>query len=59
MSDELKKALNEKTLVIGTERTIKKIKQGKVKKVFIATNCPINIKKEITQLTKIGKIYLI
>ncbi len=45
--DELTKALNEKTLVIGNDRTIKNLKQGKTKKVFLASNCPNKIKQEI------------
>lgn len=47
--DELTKALNEKTLTIGTKRTLKNIEKGKVKKVFLANNCPISIKEKIMQ----------
>jgi len=47
MADELAKALKEKTLTIGADRTIKNLEKGKVKKVFIAKNCPNKIKDEI------------
>ena len=45
--DELKKALKEKTIVFGTERTLKNLKLGKTKKVFLASNCPDKIREEI------------
>ena len=44
---ELKKALKEKTIVFGTERTFKNLKLGKCKKVFISSNCPDKIREEI------------
>ena len=45
--DELTKALDEKTLVLGKDRTIKKLKKGEVSKVFLANNCSDSIKEEI------------
>lgn len=44
---ELKKALKEKTVIFGTEKTLKNLKLGKCKKVFISSNCPKIIKDEI------------
>ncbi len=45
--DELKNALKEKNLVFGTERTLKNLKLGKVKKVFLASNCLDKIREEV------------
>ena len=45
MIDELKNAIKEKKVVIGTEQTIKNIKAKSVKSVFVANNCPDSIKK--------------
>ncbi len=45
--DELTKALDEKTLVLGKDRTLKKLKKGEVSKVFLANNCSDEIKEEI------------
>ena len=45
--DELKKALKEKTLVLGADRTLKRLQNGKCKKVFLASNCPENLKRKI------------
>ena len=53
---ELKDALKEKNLVFGTERTIKGIRSGEVKKVFIAKNCPGNARKKIKYYAGIDKI---
>ena len=35
-AENLKKAMNEKTFTIGTEKTLKELKKGKVKEVFIS-----------------------
>ena len=44
---ELRKALKEKSIVFGTKRTLKNLRLGKCKKVFISSNCPKNIRDEI------------
>lgn len=59
MNKDLKDILKESTLTLGTERTIKAIKQGKAKEVFLASNCPETTKKEINYLAKIGSIKVI
>jgi ribosomal protein L30E len=45
--EELKKALKEKNIVFGTERTLKNLKLGKCKKVFLSSNCPERVRGEI------------
>lgn len=44
---EIKKILKAGNVVIGTERTIKSLKLGKVQKVLISSNCPANVEKNI------------
>ena len=44
---EIKKMLKSGSIVIGTERTIKKMKLGRVQKVLISSNCPNNVEKDI------------
>jgi ribosomal protein L30E len=44
---DLKLALKEKKVFIGTERTIKMLKAGKVEAVFISDNCPDELRNEI------------
>lgn len=52
---ELKKMLKEKKPVIGTERTIKNLKLGKVDKVIVTLNCPEKIQKDIDYYAALSK----
>ena len=51
---EIKKEVEKGNVLIGTNETLKNIKLGKVKKVFVTSNCPV--KEEIEHLCKIGKV---
>ena len=44
--EELRKALKEKTLVFGAKRTLKRLQNGKCKKVFLASNCSEDVRKK-------------
>jgi len=52
---EIKKALKEGKAIIGTERTLKNLKLGKVSKVFLTSNCPAGVKKDINYYSKLAK----
>lgn len=56
---ELKKALKEQTIIFGTEKTLKKLKKGEAKKIFISSNCPQHIKKDIEHYAKLTKTELV
>jgi len=45
--DDIKKLLKSKNLVIGTGKTIKKLKLGKLSVVYLSSNCPKNIREDI------------
>jgi len=45
--DDIKKLLKSKNLIVGTQRTIRYLKIGKLSKVYISTNCPADIKEDI------------
>lgn len=45
---EIKKMLKSGTMVIGTERTVKNLKLGRVQKVMVSSNCPAGVEKEIS-----------
>lgn len=47
ISSELKKAIKENNAVIGTERTVKALKTGKLVKVYLSSNCPARVKADI------------
>ena len=55
----LKKALKEENLVFGLNETIKNLKNGKVKKIFLAKNCPARVKEEIENYSKISKFEIV
>ncbi|MBI2499552.1 ribosomal L7Ae/L30e/S12e/Gadd45 family protein [Candidatus Woesearchaeota archaeon] len=45
--EKLKKALREEKIIYGIDNTIKDLKLGKAKCVFLAKNCPDKIREEI------------
>ena len=53
--EELRKSLKEDKLVFGTEQTIKSIKTGRIKKVFLSVNCPETVKKDLTHYGELSK----
>lgn len=50
MSQELKKALKDKEMTYGAKATLKRLRTGKVDTVFLASNCPKDVKKEVKNL---------
>lgn len=56
---ELKKALKEKTITFGSKKTLKMLKNGKAKKVFLASNCPEETREAVEHYAKLNKIDVI
>ena len=44
---EIKKMLKAGNFIIGTERTIKNLKLGRVQKVLVSSNCPVGVENDI------------
>lgn len=44
---ELRKALKAEALVFGEKQTIQGLREGKIKKIFLAKNCPANMMKNL------------
>ena len=59
MTDEIKKAVEQKKIIIGTERSLKGLRQKTVKKVFISSNCPANIADDIKHLAKLASVEIV
>lgn len=57
--NELQEALKNKNLVIGTKRTLKLLKNDKLKKILLASNCDEDIKQEIEKYAKISGVEVI
>ncbi len=53
---ELKKLAGDKKLIIGTDRTLKALKKGNLKKVFLASNCEASAKSDIENNAKMTKV---
>lgn len=51
--------IKEKTLTIGTDKTIKNMKNGRTKGVFLAKDCKKETVDEITHLAKISSIEIV
>ena len=47
-STEIKKMLKAGNLVLGTERSMKSLKLGKIQKVMLSSNCPAKVEKDIS-----------
>ncbi|MBL7054783.1 ribosomal L7Ae/L30e/S12e/Gadd45 family protein [Candidatus Woesearchaeota archaeon] len=52
---ELKKLLKENNPVIGTDKTIKSLKRGKISKVIITSNCPEKVQEDIEHYSGLAK----
>lgn len=55
---EIRNALKKNNLIIGTDKTVKMLKQGKVDKVFVTINCPKQIIEDLNNYTRISKVKL-
>ncbi|MDD5331990.1 MAG: ribosomal L7Ae/L30e/S12e/Gadd45 family protein [Candidatus Nanoarchaeia archaeon] len=55
----LQEAIKSENLTLGSQVTIKKLRQNKVKHVFLASNCKEEVKKDIEALAKINKAEII
>ena len=58
-STEIKKLIKTKNLVIGTERTIKNLKLGKVDKVIISSNCSENVVNDLNYYGALSKAEIV
>ena len=52
---DVRAALKEKTAVIGLERTMKLLRQGKIKKIFLAANTSAQAKDDIRHYSSLTK----
>ena len=56
---EIKKLLKEDKLVIGTDKVLKGLKSGIISKVFLATNCPAQLKSDIEHYAGISEVEVV
>lgn len=56
---ELKKLLKADKIVLGTERTLKLLKLGNATLVFISSNCPEDVKKDVEYYAKLSTVSVV
>ena len=57
--EQLKDAFKEKTLTYGFKEPLKKVKTKKVDTVFIAQDCPDNMRQDLTLNAKVSGVNII
>lgn len=45
--EELKSDLKTDSVIIGTKRTLKALRQAQLKKIYLASNCPVPIREDV------------
>lgn len=53
---EIKKMLKSDNLIIGTERTLKSLKIGKVERVILSSNCPPDVESDMNHYAGISGV---
>ncbi len=56
MPEDLRGALKANKVVLGSKRTIKYLKLGRVKMIMLANNCPSEIRKDAEHYTKLNGV---
>jgi large subunit ribosomal protein L30e len=58
MVEEVRTALKENKVILGSKRTIKYLKLGKAEMIVLANNCPEKVKKEVEHYIKLTGVKL-
>ncbi len=53
---DLRNALKTEKIVIGKDRTLKALRNKKVKKIFLAKNCQDTLREDVKHYAKISKV---
>ena len=59
LNDELKRAISTGKFLLGSRSVLREVGHGRAKLVVISSNCPENLKAEITKLASFSKIPVI
>jgi large subunit ribosomal protein L30e len=54
--EELKRLIKSEKAVLGTQRTLKLLKQGALEQVFLSSNCPEDVKKDVEYYAKLAGV---
>ena len=56
---DLKKYVESKKAILGTQRTMKQLKAGALAKVFVSANIPQEVKEDIAHYSKLYNVELV
>jgi large subunit ribosomal protein L30e len=57
--DEIKKIVKTDKAIVGTNETIKALKTGRIAKVFVTSNCPAEVRKDIGYYAGLSKAEIV
>jgi len=52
----IKKALEDKKIIIGTERALKALKKDRLRTIYITKNCPPQVSGDLTYYAKLAQV---
>ena len=56
---DIRKLLKDGKLSLGTKSTLKRLREGKLKSIFVTKNCPEEVKEDVAQYSKIAGVEVI
>jgi len=56
--ESLKEAIEQGKVIIGADRTLKLLRKGELKEVYLSSNCPKQVKEDIEHYAKLHSIQL-
>ncbi|MCQ8898483.1 MAG: 50S ribosomal protein L30e [Hadesarchaea archaeon] len=59
LNEEIRKAVESGKVVLGTDRSLKLLRAGKVKMVLLASNCPEEVRREVEHLSRLFGVPLL
>ncbi len=56
---EIKKSLDSKALIIGVNMAKRNLRAGKTKKIYLAANCPAELKEDLNAMVSVSKVPIV
>ena len=56
---DIKKLHEQKKLILGSERTLKLLRVGKIKKIYLASNAPRNLKDDLSHYNLVTPVEIV
>ena len=53
--EDLQKAVRDQKIIVGAKHTLRALKEGNITRVFLATNCPDTLRKDIIHYARLAK----